>query len=133
MRAGRALVLGVPWAWLAVFLVAPCAIVLAIALAEPVDAVPPFSLAHPEFDSLILVATDPLYRAAFLLSLKVASLSTLVCLLAGYPMALAIARCDERWRSSAALAVDAAVRSMATRPIPARCGGGGSMGSYDAA
>jgi putrescine transport system permease protein len=99
MRAGRALVLGVPWAWLAVFLVAPCAIVLAIALAEPVDAVPPFGLAHPGFDSLILVATDPLYRAAFLLSLKVASLSTLVCLLAGYPMALAIARCDERWRA----------------------------------
>ena len=50
-------------------------------------------------DSLALIATDPLYRAALLLSLKVAGLSTLVCLLAGYPMALAIARSGERWRS----------------------------------
>jgi putrescine transport system permease protein len=99
MRAGRALVLAVPWAWLALFLLAPCAIVLLIALSEPVDAVPPFSLAHPGFDSLALVVTDPLYRAALLLTLKVAGLSTLVCLLAGYPMALAIAQSGERRRA----------------------------------
>jgi len=99
MKAGRALVLGVPWAWLMLFLAAPCAIVLLIALSESVDAVPPFSLAHPGFDSLALVATDPLYRAALLLSLKVAGISTLVCLLAGYPMALAIARGSERRRA----------------------------------
>jgi putrescine transport system permease protein len=92
-------VLAVPWAWLALFLLAPCAIVLLIALSEPVDAVPPFSLAHPGLDSLILVATDPLYRGALLLSLKVAGLSTLVCLLAGYPMALAIAQSGERRRA----------------------------------
>jgi putrescine transport system permease protein len=99
MRVGRALVLAVPWSWLAVFLLAPFAIVLAIALAEPVDAVPPFSLAHPGLDSLALIATDPLYRAALLFSLKVAGISTAICLLAGYPMALAIARSGERRRS----------------------------------
>ena len=99
MRAGRALVLAVPWAWLALFLLAPCAIVLAIALSEPVDAVPPFSLAHPGLDSLVQVATDPLYRTALLLSLKVAGLSTFVCLLVGYPMALAIARAREGQRA----------------------------------
>ena len=99
MRAGRALVLAVPWTWLTVFLLAPCAIVLAIALSEPVDAVPPFSLAHPGLGNFLLVATDPLYRAALLLSLKVAGVSTAICLLAGYPMALAIARSRERWRS----------------------------------
>jgi putrescine transport system permease protein len=99
MRIGRAMVLSVPWVWLTLFLLAPCAIVLAIALAEPVDAVPPFSLHHPTLDNLTLVATDPLYRAAFLLSLKVAGLSTAACLLAGYPMALAIARSPERQRN----------------------------------
>jgi putrescine transport system permease protein len=99
MRTGRALLLAMPWAWLALFLLAPCAIVLLIALSESVDAVPPFSLAHPGFDSLALVATDPLYRAALLLSLKVAGLSTLVCLLAGYPMALAIACSHARRRA----------------------------------
>ena len=91
--------LAVPWAWLALFLLAPCAIVLAIALSEPVDAVPPFSLAHPGLDSLVQVATDPLYRTALLLSLKVAGLSTFVCLLVGYPMALAIARAREGQRA----------------------------------
>jgi putrescine transport system permease protein len=64
-----------------------------------VDAVPPFSLAHPSLDSIVLIATDPLYREALLLSLKVAGLSTAICLLIGYPMALAIARSSERWRS----------------------------------
>ncbi len=45
-----------------------------------------------------LILSDPLYRDALLLSLKVAAISTAVCLLAGYPMALAIARSPERWR-----------------------------------
>jgi putrescine transport system permease protein len=105
MRGGRTLVLTVPWAWLALFLLTPCAIVLAIALAEPADAVPPFSLAHPGLDNLVLVVTDPLYRDALGLSLKMAGISTLVCLLAGYPMALAIARSGERWRAPLLLLV----------------------------
>jgi putrescine transport system permease protein len=50
-------------------------------------------------DAFRLILSDPLYRAALLLSLKVAALSTAICLLAGYPMALAIARSGERWRS----------------------------------
>jgi putrescine transport system permease protein len=50
-------------------------------------------------DSFSLILSDPLYRDALLLSLKVAALSTAICLLAGYPMALAIARSSERWRN----------------------------------
>jgi len=99
MNRGRALVLAVPWAWLLLLLLAPCVIVLVIALSESVDRVPPYSFAHPSLDNLALVATDPLYRDALLLSLKVAGVSTLICLLAGYPMALAIARSGERWRA----------------------------------
>src|SRR6202166_665623 len=98
MKIGRTFVLAVPWTWLCVFLLAPSAIVLAIAFAESVDAVPPFSLAHPGLDNFALIAADPLYRAALLLSLKVAAISTLICLLPGYPMALAIARSPVRWR-----------------------------------
>jgi len=98
MKADRAFVLAVPWTWLCVFLLAPTAIVLAIAFAQSVDAVPPFSLAHPGLDNFLLIATDPLYRAALMLSLKVAAVSTFFCLLAGYPMALAIARSPARWR-----------------------------------
>jgi putrescine transport system permease protein len=99
MTRGRTFVLAIPWTWLLLFLIAPVAIVLVIALSEPVDSVPPYSFAHPSLDSLITVTTDPLYRDALLLSLKVAGISTLICLLIGYPMALGIARSAARWRS----------------------------------
>ena len=76
-----------------------------IALSDPADSVPPYAPMlqsdglHVSTDAFALILTDPLYARALLLSLKVAGLSTLVCLLAGYPMALAIARSAERWRS----------------------------------
>ena len=100
---GRRLVLAIPWIWLLVFLILPALIVLKIALSYPVDSVPPYAPMLPGLrvsaDSFSLILSDPLYRDALLLSLKVAALSTAICLLAGYPMALAIARSSERWRS----------------------------------
>jgi putrescine transport system permease protein len=109
-------VLTLPWAWLGVFLLAPAAIVLKISLAAPMDAVPPYSallhwgaawLPHVtiSLDSYTLILGDPLYLHALLLSVKVAGISTLVCLLAGYPMALAIAQAPERYRNALLLAV----------------------------
>jgi putrescine transport system permease protein len=109
-------VLALPWAWLGFFLVAPAAIVLKISLAAPADAVPPYTaLLHWDaralphlaitLDSYALILGDPLYLHALLLSVKVAGISTLVCLLAGYPMALAIARAPERHRNALLLAV----------------------------
>jgi len=109
-------VLALPWAWLGFFLVAPAAIVLKISLAAPADAVPPYTtLLHWDagalpklaitLDSYALILSDPLYLHALLLSVKVAGISTLVCLLAGYPMALAIAHAPERHRNALLLAV----------------------------
>ena len=72
MTHGKTLVLAIPWAWLLLLLIVPLTIVLVIALSEPVDSVPPYSFAHPSLDNLVTVATDPLYRDALLLSLKVA-------------------------------------------------------------
>jgi putrescine transport system permease protein len=43
--------------------------------------------------------TDPLYISSYLYSLKVAAVSTLCCLLIGYPMAYAIARARPATRS----------------------------------
>jgi len=100
---GRRLVLAIPASWLLIFLILPALIVLKIALSYPVDSVPPYapmlSGLRVSADSFSLILSDPLYRDALLLSLKVAALSTAICLLAGYPMALAIARSSERWRS----------------------------------
>ena len=104
MRLWRALVLGIAWAWLAALLAVPLAIVLVIALAEQNDGVPPFALGV-NWDSVVALVQDPLYLAALGLSLKVAAVSTAICLVAGYPMALAIARAGARWRDLLLLAV----------------------------
>jgi putrescine transport system permease protein len=103
MTINRHFVLAIPWVWLGLFLILPTLIVLKIALSYPADSVPPYAPMFPgqriSTDAFSLILTDPLYRDALLLSLKVAALSTGICLLAGYPMALAIARSSERSRS----------------------------------
>ena len=104
MTRGRALVLALPWAWVSVLLLAPLGIVLAIALGEPADGVPPFVLGL-HLDNFVTVIADPLYRAALPASVMMAGITTLACLLLGYPMALAIARAPERWRAALLLAV----------------------------
>ena len=68
MKTGRTLVLAVPWVWLALSVGAPIVIVLAIALSQPADGIPPYALGFSP-DNLILVLPDPLYRDVLLLSL----------------------------------------------------------------
>jgi putrescine transport system permease protein len=113
--AARRLVLALPWAWLVLLLLLPTAIVVKIALSGPADGVPPYapllrwSAGVPQlqatWDNFRLVLTDPLYRHAFLLSLRVAGFSTLMCLALGYPMALAIARAPAHRRNTLLLAL----------------------------
>jgi putrescine transport system permease protein len=100
----RLWVLALPVGWLVLLLAAPVAILLLIALALPADGVPPYTLGFT-LDNLSLVATDPLYRNALLRSIRVAGLSTLICLVLGFPMALAIARTAPRWQNPLLLAV----------------------------
>lgn len=100
--SGRRLVAGIPLAWLAVLFLAPFLIVLKISFSEMRLAVPPYAplfawrhgLPVPELhlSNYAFLLTDPLYASALLYSLKVAAVSTLVCLFIGYPMAYAIAR-----------------------------------------
>ena len=99
----RFFVLAPVWGWLALLLAVPLAIVLAIALGETADRVPPFALGF-SLESFRTILTDPLYRDALFMSLRVAGLSTAACLLLGYPMALGIARAPERWRDPLLLA-----------------------------
>jgi putrescine transport system permease protein len=103
-------VAALPLAWLLVFFAAPFAIVLKISFAEAVVGQPPYSpLIQAAADgwhwlasaaNYLLLADDPLYISAYLNSLLVAGVSTLVCLLVGYPMAYAIARAPETWRNA---------------------------------
>jgi putrescine transport system permease protein len=100
----RRWVLAVPVLWLILLLAAPLAIVVVIAFALPADRVPPFS---PGFtlDNLRLVASDPMYRDALLRSFRVAGVSTAICLVMGFPVALAIARAAPRWQNALLLAI----------------------------
>jgi putrescine transport system permease protein len=84
-------VIALPYVWLVVFFLLPFALVLAIALGvNNPDAVPPVDLGLSSANFARLF-TDDLYVAAWLGSLRIAAISTLILLLLGYPMAYAIA------------------------------------------
>jgi putrescine transport system permease protein len=107
--AGRRLVAGIPAVWLAVFFLVPFLIVLKISFSEARLAIPPYAplitwlhgLPVPRIHlaSYAYLFTDPLYLRSYLYSVMVAAVATLICLLIGYPMAYAIARAGEAWRS----------------------------------
>lgn len=96
--------LAVPVLWLLLLLVAPVGIVGLIAVSAQSDGIPPYTLTVT-LDNLMLVATDPLYLDALLRSLRVAGISTLICLPVGYAAALGIARAQAKWRNPLLLAV----------------------------
>jgi putrescine transport system permease protein len=108
-RLSRWTNIGVPYLWLSLFFLLPFFIVLQISLAETALAQPPYTLLWEwaeegvlqirlNLENFVLVLGDELYRAAFLNSLWVALVCTLLCLLIGYPMAYAIATASERAR-----------------------------------
>jgi len=95
---GRALVVAVPYLWLALFFVAPFLIVLKISLATSVVANPPYTPLLQDgrlqagLDNYGFLLSDDLYAVAYLNSLETAAIAALCCLLIGYPMAYGIAR-----------------------------------------
>ena len=107
---GRGLVILVPYVWLLLFFLIPFAIVLKIALAEPLIAQPPYSPLLQWVDGLRLeinlvfsnfefIFSDQLYVVAYLNSVKIALISTILTLLIGYPLAYAIARAPVEYRT----------------------------------
>ena len=95
---GRALVVAVPYLWLALFFVVPFLIVLKISLATSVVANPPYTPLFADgrlqagLDNYGFLFSDDLYAVAYLNSLETAAIACLCCLLIGYPMAYGIAR-----------------------------------------
>ncbi|WP_394236322.1 ABC transporter permease subunit [Pseudomonas anguilliseptica] len=105
MPKGRHLVIGVPFLWLFLFFMLPFFIVLKISFAEADVAIPPYTDVYSwaenkltliiNLGNYIFLSEDALYLAAYLGSLKMATISTLLCLVIGFPMAYAIARADK--------------------------------------
>ena len=103
----RAAVILVPYLWLTIFFVVPCLIILKISFAQTLIAPPPYtpmfgpdSVPHAQlFDNFRRLGQDLLYIIAYGNSLQLAAVSTICCLLIGYPMAYGIARCAPSTRS----------------------------------
>ena len=86
---GRRAVIGVPYAWLLVFFLLPFLVVARISISEMQGATIIFG---PRFDNYLLLVQDDLYLRTYLSSLKYAAVTTLLCLLIGYPFAYFMAR-----------------------------------------
>jgi putrescine transport system permease protein len=107
---GRGLVVALPYLWLLLFFVAPFVIVLKISFSDVDLAIPPYkpliewigknSLAiKVNLNNYAFLFTDSLYWKSLLNSIKVAFISTLLCLAVGYPMAYGIARAKASTRN----------------------------------
>jgi putrescine transport system permease protein len=102
LPAARTLAIVPPFAWLALFLLLPFLLVLKISFADLQFGIPPYTPLLAFKDEALsfslhlrgyaLLFTDSLYLATYLSSVKIAAISTLCCILIGYPMAYYIAR-----------------------------------------
>ncbi len=98
--SGRSLVIGIPYGWLLLFFALPFLIVLKISVSEMetvqfkdlivyADGVLRLSI---KLGNYLFITQDDLYLRAYLTSLKFAALTTVGCLLIGYPFAYFMAR-----------------------------------------
>ena len=106
----RWLIVAVPYLWLAFFFLVPFFIVFKISLSDLAISMPPYTpqfkgfgdigafFSQLDFENYAFLVSDSLYINAYLNSLRIALISTILLLLIGYPMALAMARAPARIR-----------------------------------
>jgi putrescine transport system permease protein len=108
----RATAIALAALWLGALVLLPFLVVAKISLAEVVQARPPFTpLLDWPGDALLpglrvnwrnyaLLFSDPLYVEAYLSSLRLAGIATAIALVIAVPMAHALTRVPDRWRSA---------------------------------
>jgi putrescine transport system permease protein len=109
-----------PWLWLAVFFAVPFLLVAKLSLSDTALAIPPYAprldwsrgvgglrdfVAGLDFETYARLPKDPLYIDAYLSSLRLAGLATMILLVIGYPIAYGLARCREPGRRALVMAV----------------------------
>ena len=104
-----------PFVWLALVLLLPLLLVFKISFADLEFGIPPYTPLTEFADEAlnvslnlrgyILLFTDNLYIATYLNSVKMALVTTIICVLIGYPMAYYIARSEPNIRNILLLAV----------------------------
>jgi putrescine transport system permease protein len=100
LRRGRTFVIGLPFLWLLIFFAAPFLVVLKISFSEmgtvSVNDVLTFGEGSVQLTlrgtSYAFLTQDELYFKTYLSSLRYAAITTVICLLLGYPFAYFMAR-----------------------------------------
>ena len=115
MNIARRLLITVPYGWLVILFLVPFLIVFKIALSDYAISIPPYTptldvnggwdgfkdfWAALDFENFIFLAEDSLYIKAYWSSLKIATISTFLTLVIGFPFAYAIANAPAEWRPS---------------------------------
>ena len=109
-RLWRYFVISVPYLWLLIFFLVPFLFVFKISFSDPIIGQPPFTplfdwsstateTVLATLDNYRFLTEDNLYWISYLKSAKIAFISTLCCLLLGYPMAFGIARSEPTTRN----------------------------------
>jgi len=113
----RWLVVIIPYLWLLLFFAAPFLIILKISLSDTAIAMPPYLpvfegpgmlgdfVRQLDLENYSFLLEDPLYLQSYLSSLRIASISTVLLLLIGYPIALAMARAPNSLRPTLVMLV----------------------------
>lgn len=109
----RAALILVPFLWLLALFLVPFLIVFKISLSDIALAIPPYTptldlsegwqgikafVAELDFSNYVFLTTDDLYWKAYLSSVRIAAIATLLTLLVGYPIAYGMASAPDHWR-----------------------------------
>ncbi|WP_127113113.1 ABC transporter permease subunit [Shimia sediminis] len=111
----RLTLIAIPYVWLLALFLVPFLIVFKIALSDSALAIPPYVptldlsegwagftafLSELDFENFVWLTEDDLYWKAYLSSLKIAVISTVLTLIVGYPIAYGMARAPQEWRAT---------------------------------
>ena len=106
----RRILIVFPYLWLVLFFLIPFLYVFKISFSIPILAQPPYSQIFDfsqnftnwlklTWDNYLFILEDNLYWISYLKSIKVAAISTILCLIIGYPLAYGIARASTEKRN----------------------------------
>jgi putrescine transport system permease protein len=116
----RFILIAIPYAWLMALFLVPFLMVFKISLSDTAVSIPPYTpvldltegwaafrefLSQLDFENYVFLTQDPLYWKAYVSSLQIALISTVLALLVGYPIAYGMAQAPDEWRPTLLLLV----------------------------
>lgn len=106
----RTITIGLPYVWLACLFLVPFLIVLKLSFSQIATAMPPYTPTFGDpatwwgavkqltIDNYLWIANDSLYFNSYMISLRIALISTFLTFLIGYPLAYGMAQAPQSWK-----------------------------------